>query len=243
MKFRLPQPGDELDQLVLTAKFQKEVVKLVNNQPNKVGKRNNKGRTDRHIWVKNTGTNRDFGELLQIDAMTQPSAALARTFHASPTMTAIEPIWHTNIDNLIVTNDLPANHTMAYRPQSWATVKVTVVRDSDRWVMVDPLFPERCITSDAGIYKILGVDKTNNLATVDLTQSQPIWHFELTQDPQTHPLTTTAKLLRLDGDAYADEVDLTDRTGLLAAVSASTGTQGQCLHVGNKFVVIDAVCK
>lgn len=82
----------------------------------------------------------------------------------------------------------------------------------------------------------------DDYAMICLGFGSSLWHFELTQDAQTHPATTTAKLVRLDGTEYAPTVDLSDRTGMLVDTSAVAGAIGQCKHVGNTFQVIDVKC-
>ena len=247
MPYPRPVPGRPSAPLVDSAQYHRDIIDLL-----AAYKRGDltrippAPRRDPQIRIKSTASDASLGEILQIDAMTAPPASDHIAWHRSPILEAKAPEWHTDIDRIAVCrNPVPNDSVFPYNPYHFASVKITVVKNTDRWVMVDPDTPTQCKTADAGIYKILGLDETNNLAVCDLNQSQPLWHFELTQDAQTHPDTTEAKLVRLDGDDFTtgtDRVQLSDRTGMLEDTGAATGTIGQCLHVGNEFLVIDVKC-
>ena len=244
MQYPIPRPGQDASPLVDSAQYHADIIAMLNayhrGDFNRVEPTLRPGR---HIWITNNHSNMEAGEVLQIQSMNQPTEALAESFHRSPTMEASEAVWHSEIDNLVVLNNaVLANDTFTHHPTNWTSVKVTIEKNTDRYVMIDPEFPTQFKTSDVGIFKILGLDETNDRAIVDLTQSSDLWRFELTEEPNEHPETTMAKLMRMDGDEFASECEISDPTGMFDDVSAASGTIGQCRHSGNRFFVIDAEC-
>ena len=246
MDYPKPKFGKDPSDLVDSARYHTDLILMLSAYKRGEFTRADPVRSvDPTIWVANdSGDSMDAGTLLQIATM--DPATIAELAARSPTFTAITPTWHTAIDNLFVLNQ-PAvnNQAIPYHLRGWATVLLTDHTAGDRWVMPDPFDPTKMRTADAGIYKILGLDEGNNVATVDLTQSQTLWRYELTQDSQA-PEVTTAKLLRIDGDVYAISnenpaiINLADPDGLMD--DQVSGDRGWCHHVGNQFIAIQAEC-
>lgn len=244
MGYARPKAGQPRAPLLKSAGFVGDVVDVVNDYK-RSGSSSRDESSERRIWIENgSGSDRTTGEILQISSMTQPSAAISEGFYQSPTMTAIDPVWHTSMDNLFVVHAAVLDgEVIAYHPRRWAMVIVTIMSASDRWVMPDPTTPHRMKTSTSGVWKILGLDTTNNRAIVDMTQSQPLWRYEITEDWQTSG-TTTAKLLRLDGTEFASSVEIgePDPTPGHLMSDQVTGDKGYCVQVGNLFIPQQAVC-
>lgn len=248
MLYNRPRPGQELD-LIDRADIWSDIVDLINAY--KTGRLDPVGYEpdrERLIHLENTsGYDRMAGVLQQIDPFTEPDEATEDLFIESPVGETSDPVWHTAIDNLVVVpSDVLENGVFSYPSLSWAVVVVTDQVDvDDRWVMVDPAEPTKMKTADAGIYRIIGYvgegEDTEKRAIVDLTQSQTLWRYELTDDSNA-PDATDAKLLRLDGTEFSSGsvTEISDPDGLMDDQVA--GDKGFCIHAGNKFYAQTAVC-
>ena len=249
MRYRLPVAGtDNADALLYSAGYHRDLIRLLNDYHS--GKLTNRPPTEvfepNRIWIENEAGDIDAGQVLQIDSMSQPDSTTVEGFFESPTMSAIAPVWHTAIDNLVVVNQsVPGAAMFPYPQRNWVAVPVVIVEDTDRYVMLDPANPKDLKTCDAGLWKIVGLDLENAKAVIDLTQSKQRFRFKLTEDAQTHPDTTEAKLLRWDGDDITegnDRIQLTDHDGLLSDAGATVDTLGKCELIGNLFVPYDVQC-
>ena len=106
--------------------------------------------------------------------------------------------------------------------------------------MIDPDFPTKLKSADAGIYRLvcdLGENDVggDNVVIVDTHQSYHNWRFELTEDWASASTTAAGKLLNWDGTTFADTVTLSDPDSV--ARGLPTGSTGYCHHRGNAFEV------
>jgi len=197
------------------------------------------------------------GELRQLSGLTNQESyiladdAFRRSTVNSPAFTLTDPVWHTGIDNVVLMhkNVLPHSTGVARSARLVAAPITNAPEELTEvgWVMVDPLDPVRlkyCKTS--GIYRVLGWFKLDGLAApqdnivvIDTQEKQNIWMYELTQDSLA-PNDTSAKLLDLEETVFAANIKLWDPQSLMD--DQSTGDRGYCLHLGNKFLAIQAVC-
>lgn len=185
---------------------------------------------------------RGANEVLQLDELETGTAATKLARMDAPLITAIEPVWHSALDRLvIVPNGCIAGQVFSLPTLTWAAVACNVVQTTDRYVMLDPDNTTQMKSADAGIWRILGSDQANDYAIVDLTQGQPDWQYELTEDSQA-PSTTLAKLLRMDGSEFAPGhlINLSDPRSFMD--EQLSGEKGFCFLAGNKFYAYQSPC-
>jgi len=194
------------------------------------------------IYVRNDyGRDLRIGELVQCDSTTQPAdSALNEAYAISPIIHGDYPTWHTNIGNIVVANSAVEDGALFRLPnKNWATVRCAgQIGSSGLYVMPDPDFPHRALRCSSGIFRVIGYDATNDLATVRIGQSQPLWRYELTQDSQA-PNDTTATLKTLDGATFGD-INLKDPLSI--GEDDLSGYEGYCIHVGNEFHIASGPC-
>lgn len=241
MAYQLPKPGQPAD-FIESASLWVDVFRMLNEWKSGKFDPNNAAKSRAPvISVQNTtGNEREPGEILQIDTMEQPEEGVLDAFMSAPIVEAIDPVWHTDIDRLvIVTGGVIDEGIFPWEPRNWAVVKVTVEETTDRYVMLDPDNINQMKTADAGIWRIIGLDEENETAIVDLHSSQPMWRYQLTEGSNA-PEETAAKLIRVDGTEFSDSINLSDPLGLMD--DQSTDDEGWCIHVGNEFHAIQAPC-
>jgi hypothetical protein len=241
MAYQLPKAGQPAD-FIESAAVWSDIFRLLNEwkagRLNPVAEQRSRAAG---VNVSNaSGNDREAGEVLQIDSMEQPDEAIVDAFMSAPVVDAIDPVWHTDIDNLVVVSGGVLDDSIfTWKPRHWTVVKVTVEEATDRFVMLDPDNLNQMKTADAGIWRIIGLDEENELAVVDLNSSQPFWRYELTETSQA-PETTEAKLIRVDGTEFTDEINLSDPLSLMD--DQSSGDKGWCIHIGNEFHAIQGPC-
>lgn len=263
-----PVNGQPVSDLNLGASFQSSQIRMLSDyQANQLGPQRHRTGGGLQIECVNT-VNRviEFGTVLRVKGPQVPSGAGGSIpgdlFKYNPRVVAGDPVWHTGIDNLIpVTETLAAASALGKADGgTWqgldkhvAILKVRVgLSDNDRFLMLDPSGGfstsdgnKVMVTSDAGIWKIIALDLQSTsdgglfIALVDMRISQPLWRYELLEDSFA-PETTRAKLLRLDGDVFADEILLSDPLSLMD--DQLLGDVGYCINTGNEFYAINAPC-
>lgn len=236
--FRALSPGDDPAPLVDSAATWKVLTEIMNRYLNGEFEAGSRQRDSaRKLWITNSaGRDMAYGEIMQISGWSDPPTVdTAEAGHQSPIVAADEPVWHTAISNLAVADSSIADgDLMAYPSRNWAVVKITSTVPGD-YLMVDPTTPKHMKPASSGIYRTVAIDSTNSYAIAELTQSQPLWRYELTETPQS-PSSTAAKLVELDGTDYATTIALEDPRNILAGVD--NDHQGFCVHCGNEFHAI-----
>jgi len=209
----------------------------------------------------------EFGTVLRVTGPNLPPSGGGSPspdlFRYNPQVLTSDPAWHTAIDNLVpVTENVPSSsavdkadggawHGMA-ATTAMLRVRLGASPPTDRYLMLDPYGAYSPAggnhvmrTSDAGVWKIIAIDLESSSsdglrsALVDMRIGQPLWRYELTEDSQA-PATTKAKLIRLDGDEFAPEIDLSDPLSLMD--DQLEEDVGYCMNVGNAFHAINAPC-
>ncbi len=201
------------------------------------------------VSIKNTsGNDRDIGEILVADEYDGPDTDSIYDVPQNLSLDCVDPVWHTSIAKpIVLAEPIPDGEMGVGVVFGKCLVKLSSVTADDCFVMIDPTSTNECKTSDTGIGLLLSEITEGaggaKYGDVVLGLGSQLWAFELTEDAKVYPLSTKAKLLRTtDGDEFASEVELTDVSGILEKTGATTGTIGQCNHVGNHFVPIDVDC-
>jgi hypothetical protein len=192
------------------------------------------------VRVKNTsGTNREMGELLQISSYTGPTDN-ALNVPGNMAFSAGVLTWHTAIARAVVCAEpIPNNEYGAAVISGVCIVKVPSIVDN-QFLMIDPATTKQCKASTSGVAKCLGVAGTNHAIAV-WGMGQYLWRYELTENSLS-PSDTTAKLLDLGGTnlSVGQTIELSDPDSLMD--DQVSGNKGWCIHTGNKFFAIQAVC-
>ena len=192
--------------------------------------------------LNNTGRDVEAGEMLQISGMTQPAdSSLGIGTNYSPIMSAVEPVWHTAIDNIILADGpVPQDQYFSYHPRRFGIVSCSGgFGGPQRYIMPDPANPKFGFRSSSGIFRILGYDATNEFAIVDLHREQTLWRCEYLENSQA-PSSTTAKLLSIGDQEFSDDVEIEDPDSV--ADDAVTGYKSYCIQIGNEFHIQTGPC-
>lgn len=197
--------------------------------------------------VKRNDTNlRAAMVIQQVDSVEDPALGtsdteLLRQASKNLILKVKDPVWHTAIDNLVIPKSPIRNDVLSTVYSSrYAVLPVSGTASGRGYAMIDPTTTTTLKASTSGIYKIVTtLSDANSTSIVDLWQSQPLWKYELTQDSQA-PSDTTAKLLMLDNTQFAASINLSDPDSLMS--DQVSGDKGWCIHCGNKFYAIQAVC-
>lgn len=178
------------------------------------------------------------GEIAYVNGALQPSAdtPAIENMKYSPILELETPVWHSKIDKVVLLHK--GILTGEVNPCTGPTILPalgTVVNANDKYVMVDPAFPSKLKTSDAGIFGLIGsLEYGGETALiVDTTVNQPLWRYQLTS--YFVGGLATAELLRLDGAVYGS-ITLTEAGGFMFYADSSAA--GYCMQVGNKFIPI-----
>lgn len=187
----------------------------------------------------NNGSGRDFdlGEVFYVDGYDGPTDRynIAGDFE----LDVITPIWHTKIANPLVAAEPIPNGERGLAVLSGLCILSVDSTSTGTHAMIDPANPEKCKLASGGFAAVLRrVDTSLALAVVG--KVQPLWRYKLTEDSLA-PSTTTAELYTLDGTKYSTTtIELSDPDQLMD--DQVTDNMGWCLHCGNTFQAIQAVC-
>lgn len=207
--------------------------------------------------VATTADDIPYGEIRQLLAIQPDLSSVTDNNEAlidywNPRFTFEDPVWHTKIDNLVLvieSNPVSDGNSSLYQLKKHRYYHIPITDStfpaySTGYLMVDPSTPTRlksCKTS--GIYRAIGFynrgANADHEAIIDSWYGQHWWKYELTQNSQA-PSDTTAKLLDLEDTEFAASINLSDPEGFMD--NQVTGDQGWCVHIGNKFYPIQAVC-
>ena len=197
------------------------------------------------------------GQLIQLSTLKVQVLAeaslpeeLIRNIPFTPIFTVTDPVWHTAIDRIVIASkSIDDDFSGPISTDRLLPVPITNVPAAagPGWVMPDPTDPTKlkfCKTS--GIYRVVdwydrSGDTEDCMAVVDTQEKQTFWRYELTENSLA-PADTTAKLLDLEGTDFSagNTIELSDPDLLMD--DQVTGNKGWCIHVGNKFYAIQAVC-
>ena len=191
--------------------------------------------------IKNSsGADRDIGELLSISGFDGPDGSNIYEVAKHAVYTAINPGWHGSINRIVVLAEpIPDGEYGRAVISGQCIVKITAGSGTDPYVMIDASSVNECRGSTGGMGRLLCVFDQPGYCMVNWRDGSNLWRYELTQDSQA-PLGTTAKLLRLDGFLYADEIGLLDPQSLMD--DQVDGDGGLCVHTGNTFTAIQGPC-
>lgn len=188
------------------------------------------------IGLNSSGSDRDTGDILAISSYGGPTEL--RDVSGAVDFTLGNPTWHTNIHRLVVCAEpIPDGERGVVVVAGFCLVAMTATAASSDYVMISSTNTSKVTGASAGIAKLYA--SFNGYGLVNLGDRQPLWRYELTQDSQA-PSTTTAKLIDLDGTTFATSINLTDPDSLMG--DQVSGNDGWCIHSGNKFYAIQAVC-
>lgn len=180
-------------------------------------------------------------------------AAATNQGNAFPTSTShpkvkLEDVdWHTNIANIVIAQSpaIAIGQAIEIEATTWTVVNLSEsVSEANmqhfRYAMPNPEDPVRLKAAASGIYEIvfyLSADK----AVVNTMRSQPLWRYELTEDWNSSN-EAEAKLFDIDYNDFtvSKRVTITDTDGFMD--DQEQGDRGMCVHTGNKFHAIQAVC-
>ena len=120
----------------------------------------------------------------------------------SPKFDVADPEWPDKIFPVypFSTSMVDQDKTKVFHIERFMMVKCTVGSSSHSYVMIDPDFPTKLKSADAGIYRLvcdLGENDVggDNVVIVDTHQSYHNWRFELTEDWASGSDTAAGKLL------------------------------------------------
>ena len=252
-----PAVGDNLVEFTGNVPMWKHILRMLaewqagelggNNSVTQVGKR-----TGSQVIIKNDSTSTiPAGTIVQLGSLVDYGTTVTdvgeEMTRRSPIWGVTTAVWHTAIDKLcLLEQPLPPDTTTVARRRRLYVMPIIQVKSGDSYAMPDPSNMTRLRSADAGVYKILGTYSIDSnavqYAVLDTYESQTLWRVELTQDHQAAPLTTTCKLLRLDGDEFStgDTIEMSDPDDLFDTLV--TGDKGWVIHVANKFYAIQAPC-
>jgi len=193
--------------------------------------------------VENTNTsNIEIGTVVGLGEVVEPPAELTdedilKELLRKPVFeVSDDATWPDLLSNVAISHKaIPEGDRGSVRVARYITASVTHVTDGDQWAMPDPTDPTKLLTSDAGIYRIIAEFPDDDLAVLDTQEEQPIWKFETTgayADNDDGISVADAKLLRLDGEVFADtgnEVQVYD-------YFETEATEGMCFHSAGKFI-------
>jgi hypothetical protein len=186
------------------------------------------------IGLNTTKTLFKPGELAQIGGPVARSFLSRPIEHYknAPILKIENPVWPTSLDQLVIINKvlMPNLSVPIIKPTLFA-VPGTMVLDTDRYAMMDPQYPRKVRTADAGIFKIVAYlsDDNGSYLILDSRQSQPIWQFRTVEDG-----STSAALHRLDGYSYSDSYPVT------ITFPFGHTNAGFCLQVGSTFTCLNS---
>ena len=184
------------------------------------------------------------GTLKQIDAIKDPGAqtdpAVLFTLNRKPIFTVKDPVWHTDMDNLLfIQKSMQADTAAAVNRARLVSTPIDIVSTNHRYAMVDPSDPNALKSSTSGIYKIYESYASSSVAILDTQESQPLWMYQLNENSKA-PGSTNAKLLGLDLSTFSSSISLSDPLSLMDDQLA--GDFGFCWNIGNAFFAIQAPC-
>lgn len=156
--------------------------------------------------------------------------------------------WHDNIANIVIV-DSPAaviGQQVSIATSTWNVVKLSErVHDNDvseyRYVMPDSDDPKKLKAAASGIYEVVCFLDNNNKAVVDTTKSQPYWRYELTGSWDSDK-EAKAKLFDINDNEFTGSKRATITDIYEFMEDQGSGDKGICLHTGNKFHAIQAIC-
>lgn len=195
--------------------------------------------------VKNaSGTDRDMGELLQIDpvnAYVGPDSTEIYNAPAQLQLEATDPVWHTGISNVVVCAEpIPDGESGVVVTGGLCIIRASSASATDDFLMIDPDEVNRMKGSSSGIAKRLArIDGADEWFWALFRHGQNQWMFELTEVAQA-PNDTNAKLLNLDGTEFASSINLSDPLSVFEG--ESSGYRGMCGLCGNLFISSESPC-
>lgn len=190
-------------------------------------------------WKDSVG-NMVPGQLAYIDSTVQPSADSIPigNMQQRPIFKLVAPVWHTKIDKAVVLHKgiLEYSQGNILGPRILPALG-TLVDETDRYVMVDPLDPTRLKSSTSGIFGLVGALEYDGetVLIVDVSVNQPVWLFTTYGDYAGGYVESDLK--RGDGIVYG-EVIISDPLGAFSSATEETPKTGLCMQVGNFFVAI-----
>ena len=167
--------------------------------------------------------------------------------YISPIFTAQDPTWATALNLPVPLRQAFApGDTQSIRTSRYQTVPVTMVNDTDQYVMFDPSDATKLKTNaTSGMYRIIGIfqetDTEGDRAVIDTQEEQPIWQYEtLEAFVAGPPRTAKAKLLDLEKTVYADDNTPSGDDESIQVIDplGSAGDTGLCVFSHGKFYAI-----
>jgi hypothetical protein len=173
------------------------------------------------------------------DATMPPDISAQSLVRRKPVLSVKDPVWHTDIDKPFVVNKtLNPTTIVGVANQRYVTAPITLVKDTDRYAMIDHTDPTKLKTSTSGIFKVIEIwEGDSDIAILDTLEQQRLWRYELTEEV-TQDGTYSAKLLRLDGEIYASDAEITFAGLPKIGVCMKAEERGYCYHTGNEFYAI-----
>lgn len=191
------------------------------------------------VRIKNmSGSDRDIGEILVLDEWDGPDGTSAYDIPENIRFTAIDPVWHTKIAKAVVLAEPIADG----EPGIAVVRGICVIKCNEAdegYAMIKKDTINEFAAADAGIARVLARVESSEYCVADFRSEQNLWQYELNESSQA-PDDTTAKLVKLDGTEFADEVEISDPLSLMD--DQGSGDTGFCILSGDKFHAIQAPC-
>lgn len=222
------RPGDRI-----TAKAWNEIIDRLPGNSSGLGV-GDRGVSQVRVRIKNgSGGDRDKGEVL---SLSYDGPADEFDAELSPHFVGIVPAWHSNITAIaVLAEPIPDGEFGDAVIAGMCIAKVSAGSEKE-FVMIDPDTPTQFKYATGGVGRKIGA--FSGFACVDLSTRQTLWRYQLSENPSG--VTYNAKLLQLNDDPLSNSVDLEDPDGLMD--DQELGDVGFCIHVGNNFYAIQAVC-
>ena len=189
--------------------------------------------------LNSSGRNYDLGEAMQISGYDGPDGTDPYDIPGSIEYTCIEPVWHSDIDNIVIAAEPIPDGERGRVVLSGHCVIKAFGPETGRYAMIDPATPYQMLVSQSGIARVCHRISTSYLLCM-LGLGSSLWRYKLTE-ASLASATTTAKLVRLDVTEYsATTVELSDPLSI--GNGDATDYEGYCQHVGNEFHIAPGPC-